>query len=418
MKPIRLAFLGVIAAVIVAGAAVFAFASSGGGVTDENSHISIQQIINRVETDTRREVLAETANFAPAQVGQVLLSGDGVKTHLDSEARVDIVIRTFTRITRTTPNTIWRVGQFAVGQDTIIELDQGKLFLFDEDARGDGKPLRIVTPAGTASPRGTWLSVTYDPETETLEVQCFRGICELENDQGAQLLIDGQKSSAISEKPPEKPVAMSQEDVLPFVKLPEVEKAEIKIPAPRSPASLPASIRAMVTITEQPPLPSAPLLVPNPGAAGGQEKGRDKAEKQAAKAEPNRLSPKAEPEVREEQADLSPAQPQRSAANVEEQTFIRTSSDVSTSSDEVRSDTGPGGKRGEAVEKVEKEQREVLQKAAKETRESVEKAEKEQRESAEKVGKEQRGSVEKAAKEAREAVEKAEKEQREAREKG
>ena len=44
-----------------------------------------------------------------------LLPGDDVKTFVESEARVDIRIQEFLRITRTTPDTIWRLGQFGVG---------------------------------------------------------------------------------------------------------------------------------------------------------------------------------------------------------------------------------------------------------------------------------------------------------------
>ena len=75
--------------------------------------------------------------FASAQIGQHLLPGDVVKTFLESEARVDIWVREFLRITRTTPDTIWRLGQFSLDQDTIIELDHGKIFLFDDGFQPD-----------------------------------------------------------------------------------------------------------------------------------------------------------------------------------------------------------------------------------------------------------------------------------------
>ena len=37
----------------------------------------------------------------------------------------------------------------------VVELDQGKLFVFDGGFQGDHRPLQIRTPAGTASVRGT-----------------------------------------------------------------------------------------------------------------------------------------------------------------------------------------------------------------------------------------------------------------------
>ena len=65
---------------------------------------------------------------------------------------MDIRVQDFLRIIRTTPDTVWRLGQFGVNQDTIIELDDGKIFILDDGVESDSRPLRIVTPAGTASP--------------------------------------------------------------------------------------------------------------------------------------------------------------------------------------------------------------------------------------------------------------------------
>ena len=101
---------------------------------------------------------------------------------------MDIRVQDFLRIIRTTPDTVWRLGQFGVNQDTIIELDDGKIFILDDGVESDSRPLRIVTPAGTASPRGTMISVEHDKDLGETEVDCFRGICELENQFGKQLM--------------------------------------------------------------------------------------------------------------------------------------------------------------------------------------------------------------------------------------
>lgn len=140
-----------IGAVIAAVVLVIMLRGDGGPVVTD-AQITVEEITNRVETERPREVSQPAAIFSPAQIGQDLQPGDGVKTFVESEARVDIQVQEFLRIIRTTPDTVWRLGQFGVNQDTIIELDDGKIFILDDGVESDSRPLRIVTPAGTASP--------------------------------------------------------------------------------------------------------------------------------------------------------------------------------------------------------------------------------------------------------------------------
>ena len=107
----------------------------------------------------------------------------------------------------------------------------GKIFLLDRGDEDSPFPVRVVTPAGTASPRGTWMSVSYDPTTETVEVECFRGTCLLENSLGSQQLKDQQKSGATVESPPTEPLYLDPVEVKDFQGLPEAESGEIPIPA-------------------------------------------------------------------------------------------------------------------------------------------------------------------------------------------
>ena len=77
----------------------------------------------------------------------------------------------------------------------VIELDGGRILVFDEETPKGRPPLRIITPAGTATARGTWMRVDVDSISGETSVQCFRGSCELANDLGFQLLSDQQKGS-------------------------------------------------------------------------------------------------------------------------------------------------------------------------------------------------------------------------------
>ena len=261
-----LAAIGVTAVAAIVAVVVVLFATGDGGPTAEEARITVEEVINQVETDRSQGPGGQTTAFLPAQVGQELLSGDGVKTFRNSQARVDIVVRTFTRITRTTPNTIWRLGQFAVNQDTVIELTQGKIFLIDVGLEEGQQPVQIVTPAGTASPRGTWMSVEYDPEAGITEVQCFRGTCQLENDLGIQVLTDEEKSTVTASEAPAEPVLLSQQDKTVFEALPEAESGEVPVPTPEivPPTPTPTPPMTSTLVTTPATAPPAGTITPAP----------------------------------------------------------------------------------------------------------------------------------------------------------
>ena len=266
-------------AIIAAVVAVLALGVFGNGDDDpslEKARITVEEVINQVETERPREPDTDVPRFLPAEVGEDLSPGDGVKTFRESEARIDIVISAFTRITRSTPNTIWRLGQFALENETIIELARGKIFLFDEGAREGLSPVKVVTPAGTASPRGTWISVEYDPEEEVVEVQCFRGVCELQNELGSQVMTDEEKSTATVETAPTEPVLMVEEEKIEFTQFPEAQSGEVMIPTPvvvpptPTPAPPPTATAVLLPTATQAPTPeptSTAVLLPTPTAA-------------------------------------------------------------------------------------------------------------------------------------------------------
>ena len=247
-----------IVAAVVAVLVLVVFGDGDGAPKPEPARITVEEVVNRVETERPREPGIDQAEFLLAEVGQELSPGDGIKTFRESEARVDIVIRALTRITWSTPNTIWRLGQFAVEDGTIIELAQGKIFLLDEGAREGLRPVKVVTPAGTASPRGTWMSVEYNPDEGVAEVQCFRGVCESENELGSQLMTDEEKSTATAETPPEEFQLMVQEEKQESTDLPEAQTGEVIVPTP---------VVVPPTPTLEPPPTATGILLPTATAA-------------------------------------------------------------------------------------------------------------------------------------------------------
>ena len=221
--------------------------------------ITVEEVINRVETERRRPPNL-AGSFTQALVGETLIPGDGVKTYPQSEARIDISFDNATRITRTTPNTIWRLGNFGVEDDTIIELVQGKIFLLEANTGGAARPIKIVTPAGTASPRGTWLSVQYNPKNGVTEVQCFRGICELENQWGKQIMTDEEKSTTTATTAPTRPEVMTESELINFANLPEAQSGEITIPPVKVvPITTVSASKPVETLSGEPTATQAPL---------------------------------------------------------------------------------------------------------------------------------------------------------------
>jgi len=231
LPAIMLGATGIIIFVVIGAVLVFVNLSNRDKEPEPRDvRITVEELVNQVESDRPRGTgpfgRFRTSGFSPAVVGQTLIPGDGIKTFANSEARVDVALGPLTRITRTTPNTIWRLGRFALENGVIIELTQGKVFLVSEAIDKPSQPVKIVTPAGTASPRGTWMSVSYDPEIGVAELQCLHGECILENRAGLQLLTNGEKSIITPQSSPTAPGLMTQDDILGFLQLPEAQTSE------------------------------------------------------------------------------------------------------------------------------------------------------------------------------------------------
>ena len=226
------------------GAAMMALTACGSerdGAEDTATSVRVQEIVNQVEVNTLDTETNEPV-FVDLQLGQYLQTGNLVKTHKNSSARIDISIKNFNRVSRTAPRTIWQLGRFALNGDAIIELQEGKIFVFDDDDGQEHWPLHIETPAGTASARGTWMAVEFDPESATIQVDCLRGICELENDFGYQVFTNAQTVVATAVTVPTEPVPMEQLRIDEFHRLPEVLTDELHIPVLFTPVEVQAKL--------------------------------------------------------------------------------------------------------------------------------------------------------------------------------
>ncbi|NQW24482.1 MAG: FecR domain-containing protein [SAR202 cluster bacterium] len=211
------------------GAILLALVACGSEAQTPEAIVTVQEIVNRVEVNGLNTE-TEEPTFVELELGQFLQTGNLVKTHENSSARVDISMQNFTRVSRTAPNTVWKLGRFALNGEAVIELTEGKIFVFDEDDGEEHWPLHIETPAGTASARGTWMAVEVNAETGAVAVQCLRGICEMENELGYQVFTNEQTVVATVDTVPTDPVAMKPEQVEEFHALPEVLTEEVAMP--------------------------------------------------------------------------------------------------------------------------------------------------------------------------------------------
>ena len=211
------------------GAMLLALVACGGEAQTPEAVVTVQEIVNHVEVNGLNTETEEPM-FVELELGQFLQTGNLVKTHENSSARVDISMQNFTRVSRTAPNTVWKLGRFSMNGEAVIELTEGKIFVFDEDDGEEHWPLHIETPAGTASARGTWMAVEVNSETGAVEVECLRGICEMENEMGYQVFTNEQTVVATVDTVPTEPVAMEPEQVEEFHALPEVLTEEVVMP--------------------------------------------------------------------------------------------------------------------------------------------------------------------------------------------
>lgn len=147
---------------------------------------------NNDQVETNREALvAEIENdvqvknessseFSSASVGMSIPVGGTIQTGADSRAKLNL----------TPENTIVRVGpnsSFTLSKienengepQTTLQLLFGKVFILL-----NGGSLEVQTPSGTASVRGSLLSVIYNPANNRVRASCLEGFCSLENEDG------------------------------------------------------------------------------------------------------------------------------------------------------------------------------------------------------------------------------------------
>ncbi|KAF0107415.1 MAG: hypothetical protein FD146_1893 [Anaerolineaceae bacterium] len=161
------------------------------------------EILNTVEAR-----LQGSGDFAPASVGQAISAGGEARSGEDGRARLDLLPEG--SIVRIGPNSSFVLKEIAadpVSPSTRLELLLGQLWIIL-----NGGALDVETPNGLAAVRGSYLGVSYNPETDQTVITCLEGSCTLENGLGKVELTNGEMAVITGNNPPEGPFPMTQDE--------------------------------------------------------------------------------------------------------------------------------------------------------------------------------------------------------------
>jgi ferric-dicitrate binding protein FerR (iron transport regulator) len=130
------------------------------------------------------------AKDVPAVNGQVLSEGAQVQTGKASKAKINLNDGTILRLRPDTLITLDRLASDLNNPFNRLLLALGKVFVILKTGQ-----LEVQTPLGVATVTGSFLSVEYQADTNTVVVTCLEGNCTLRNDQSGTALSTGQAAS-------------------------------------------------------------------------------------------------------------------------------------------------------------------------------------------------------------------------------
>lgn len=136
------------------------------------------------------------SDFSPASVGMTLQQNGSIRTGDDGRVRMDLSTGTIIRVA---PSSLFTLvpSQSANGaQSSQFNLDLGSIFIIL-----NGGQANVSTPSGTASVRGSYLSVFLDPTTGEVIITCLEGHCSAGNDAGSVDLTTGEMTSLFPRDP-------------------------------------------------------------------------------------------------------------------------------------------------------------------------------------------------------------------------
>lgn len=117
-----------------------------------------------------------SATWGETSAGLVLSVGSQFRTAPDSRAMIQLTEGSKLRLGAETTLTFNILNPFMDSLLTSVALDHGALWVL----LTAGSALDVETPIGLASARASYMSVAYDPATQTAALTCLQGICSFE----------------------------------------------------------------------------------------------------------------------------------------------------------------------------------------------------------------------------------------------
>jgi hypothetical protein len=192
---------------------------------------------------------SNTQKYKPATNGQPVDEGGQVRTGAGSKARISLSDGTILRIIPNTEITLDRLTSDPNNPFTRLLLVVGKVWVILR-----GGQLEVDTPAGLASVRGSFMSVEYSRDTNTVLVTCLEGNCAVHNSAGTTSLTTGQAASLLG------PASAGSKPALRALTQAEIQAWIDDNPEARD--VLPAVLTALPSATETPS--ATATLTPTP----------------------------------------------------------------------------------------------------------------------------------------------------------
>jgi len=134
------------------------------------------------------------AEWETAAAGQLIQTGGGVRTGDEARARLDISDGTIIRLAASSEFELRELSPGASDPVTRLKLSAGRLWAAVTGVLGGGA-FEIETPTGTATVRGSYMSIEFFDATGQMVVTCLEGQCRLTGTSGKFTdLTDGQQA--------------------------------------------------------------------------------------------------------------------------------------------------------------------------------------------------------------------------------
>jgi LysM repeat protein len=129
------------------------------------------------ELDGQAEMRGDAdAEWAPTSAGLILGVGNQLRTSLDSRAYIHLTEGSKVRLAPETAITVNLLNPYLDSLLTALALDRGAVYVL----LAASSALDVETPVGLASARASYMSVAYDPDTQTVFVTCLQGVCSFD----------------------------------------------------------------------------------------------------------------------------------------------------------------------------------------------------------------------------------------------